>query len=273
MENVASRTSRTVLLMIFCVVVLFLIFPIFLIVPMSFSNNDFLNFPPQNVGLRWYQTYLNDSGWISATLLSFKIAAFSSLVSVVVGTMAVLALTRTIKRGRAAASYFITAPIIIPHIFIALGIFILAVRMGFTDSEVALIGAHSMIAMPFVYLIVGSAIRQIDENLERAARILGAGPVKAFFTATFPSLLPAIVAAAVFAFFVSFDELIIAEFLLSAKQTLPMRIWADLHLEFSPTVAAVASILIVVTTIAMGIAEKLRRKAAQLNQVSSQNKE
>ncbi|MCF3596257.1 ABC transporter permease [Rhodobacteraceae bacterium LMO-12] len=253
-------------MVIFCLVVLFLIFPIFLIVPMSLSNNDFLNFPPENIGLRWYRAYMNDSAWVAATLLSFKIAIFSSLVSVVVGTMAVLALTRSVQRGKVVVSYFITAPIIIPHIFIALGIFILAVRMGFTDSEVALVGAHSMIAMPFVYLIVGSAIRQIDENLERAARTLGAGPVKAFFTATFPSLLPSIVAAAVFAFFVSFDELIIAEFLLSAKQTLPMRIWADLHLEFSPTVAAVASILIVVTTIAMTLAEKLRRRAAQLNQ-------
>jgi putative spermidine/putrescine transport system permease protein len=266
MENVASKMSRIVLGLIFCVVVLFLVFPIFLIVPMSFSNNDFLNFPPNNIGTRWYQTYLNDPAWISATILSFKVAIFTSLVSVVVGTMAVLALTRSIRRGRAAATYFITAPIIIPHIFIALGIFILAVRMGFTDSEIVLIGAHSMIAMPFVYLIVGSAVRQIDENLERAARVLGAGPVKAFFTATFPSLLPAIVAAAVFAFFVSFDELIIAEFLLSAKQTLPMRIWADLNLEFSPTVAAVASILILVTTIAMSLAEKLRRRAAKLQQ-------
>lgn len=254
--------SRFILPGYFAATVIFLTFPIFLVVPMSFSGNDFLTFPPENISLRWYIDYINDPGWTRATVLSFKIALLSSLVSVIVGTMAVVAMERRLSRARAAMGYLISSPIIIPHIFIALGVFILSIRFGFTDSEIALVGAHSMIAMPFVVLIVGASMRQIDETFERAARVLGAGPVRAFFTATFPSLMPAVAAAAVFAFFVSFDELIIAQFLLSEKETLPMRIWADLQLEFSPTVSAVAALLIAVTTAAMTGAELLRRRAA-----------
>ncbi|SLN75691.1 ABC transporter permease [Oceanibacterium hippocampi] len=262
MDMQRTGFSRFALSAYFWGVIAFLAFPIFVIIPISFSNSQFLRFPPQDLGIRWYETYFNDAVWVSATILSFKVALLASLVATIVGTMAVISLDRGAARTRQMLTYLITAPIIIPHIFIALGVFILAIRFGFADSEIALAGAHATIAMPFVVLIVGAAMRQMDPTIERAARVLGAGPVRAFFSATFPSLLPAIVAAGVFAFFVSFDELIIAQFMLSGKETLPMRIWADLKLEVSPTVAAVSSLLIVVTTIAMVGAELLRRRAA-----------
>lgn len=245
----------------YVIIIAFLTFPIFLVVPMSFSGNDFLTFPPENLSLRWYLHYFNDPAWMRATILSFKVAFLASIASVIVGTMAVIAMERRLGSSRIVVGYLISSPIIIPHIFIALGVFILSIRYGFTDSEIALVGAHAMIAMPFVVLIVGASMRQVDETFERAARVLGAGPVRAFFTATFPSLVPAVAAATVFAFFVSFDELIIAQFLLSGKETLPMKIWADLQLEFSPTVSAVAALLIVVTTVSMTGAEMLRRRA------------
>lgn len=246
----------------FWLIVAYLMFPIFIVLPISFSNSEFLEFPPSSLGIRWYEAYVENPVWIEATLLSLRVAVLASLVATLVGTMAVIFLERRAFRLKALLVNTITAPIIIPHIFIALGVFILAVRLGFDDSSLALVGAHATIALPFVVLIVGAAARQLDPTIERAARVLGAGPVRAFLAASFPSLLPAIVAAAVFSFFVSFDELIIADFLLSSRETLPMRIWADLRLEVSPTVAAVSSILIVVTTIAMVGAEVLRRRDA-----------
>ena len=255
--------SRVLVAVWFWAVILFLIFPIFVIIPVSFGESQFLRFPPGQWGLRWYRAYFSDPVWLEATILSLKIATLASILATIAGTMAVLALERHLRAARGLLTLVITSPIIIPHIFIALGVFIFAVRFGFTNSEIALVGAHAMVAMPFVVLIVGASLRQIDPTIERAARVLGAGPVRAFFTATFPSLLPAVIAAAVFSFFVSFDELIIAQFLLSGKETLPMRIWADLQLDISPTVAAVASLLIVLTTLAMGLAEILRRRAAQ----------
>ena len=130
---------------------------------------------------------------------------------------------------------------------------------------VTLAGAHATIAIPFVVLIVGAAHRQLDPTFEKAARVLGAGPVRAFFSAAFPSLLPGIIAAFVFSFFVSFDELIISEFMMSEQETLPMRIWADLRLELRPTIAAVSSLLIVVTTLGMGLAEIFRRRSVSIS--------
>ncbi|MCE8009562.1 MAG: ABC transporter permease [Aestuariivita sp.] len=260
-------TARRLGALYFGVVVFYLIFPILIILPISFSNNDFLRFPPSNFGLRWYRDYLSDPVWIDATILSFQVAALVAVIATVTGTLAVLALARGRPRFGRAISGFIALPIVIPHIFIALGVFIFAVRFGWEDNMFVLAGAHSAIALPFVVLIVGASHRQLDPALEQAARVLGAGPVRAFFSAAFPSLLPAIVAGAVFAFFVSFDELIIAQFLMSRNETLPMRIWADLRLELRPTLAAVASLLIVVTTLALAGAELLRRRAqAKLDQ-------
>ncbi|GAB5470859.1 MAG: ABC transporter permease [Rhodospirillales bacterium] len=262
MRRKGEKLSALALGGYFWLIVAYLMFPIFIVIPISFSSGQFLQFPPEELGLRWYRSYFDDEIWVSATLLSLRVALLASLLATVTGTMAVLFLERRAFRLKALVVTTITAPIIIPHIFIALGVFILAVRVGFEDSALALAGAHATIALPFVVLIVGAAARQLDPTIERAARVLGAGPFRAFRAATLPSLLPAIVAASVFSFFVSFDELIIAEFLLSGQETLPMRIWADLRLEVSPTVAAVSSLLVVVTSLAMAGAEILRRRSA-----------
>ncbi len=257
-----ERISGLTLASYFWLIVAYLMFPIFIVIPISFSNSEFLEFPPKTLGLRWYEAYFSNPVWVEATLLSLKVALLASALATLVGTMAVVFLERRAFRLKGLLVTTITAPIIIPHIFIALGVFILAARLGFDDSSLALAGAHATIALPFVVLIVGAAARQLDPTIERAARVLGAGPLRAFWAGSLPSLLPAIVAAAVFSFFVSFDELIIAEFLMSSRETLPMRIWADLRLEVSPTVAAVSAILIVATTVAMVGAEILRRRSA-----------
>lgn len=265
MNKKPFNLSKLILTGYFFVVILYLVFPIFIVIPISFSNNPFLRFPPSNLGVFWYEIYFSDSGWVEATLLSLKVALLACAISTVVGTMAVLVLERKALRSKNLLTYFITSPIIVPHIFISLGMFIFAIRLGIEDNAITLAFAHATIAFPFVVLIVGASHRQLDPTFERAARVLGAGPVRAFFSAAFPSLLPGIVAAAVFSFFVSFDELIIAEFMMSGQQTLPMRIWADLKLEMRPTIAAVSSILIVASIIGMGAAEILRRRSVNMS--------
>lgn len=262
METSRKSPATVALSVYFWVVIAFLMFPIFIVVPISFGDNEFLRFPPEVLSLRWYHAYVNDPVWMSATFVSLRVALASSVLATVTGLLAVLGLERGGFRRRAEMTYFVMSPVILPHIFIALGVFIVAISIGVDDSELVLVGAHTTISIPFVVLIVGGALRQVDQTVERAARVLGARPFRAFMAATFPSILPALAASLVFTFFVSFDELIIAEFVLSSKETLPMRIWADLRLDVSPTVAAVASILIVVTTIAMVGAETLRRRAA-----------
>lgn len=261
MHNKFSSLSKKFLAAYFWLMVAYLLLPIFIVVPMSFTTSDFLQFPPADWGLRWYREYVSDPGWVAATLLSVKVAIIASLVATFTGTLAVVALDRKAFAFKSSILHFMSAPLIIPHIFLAVGVFVLAVRMGATNNEYVLAGAHAAITIPFVVLIVGAAIKRVDANIERAARILGAGPIRAFRSATLPSILPAIVAAALLSFFVSFDELIIAEFLLAGKETLPMRIWADVRLEVRPTVAAVSSILIVVTSFAIVLAEVFRHRA------------
>ncbi|MFC4667239.1 ABC transporter permease [Seohaeicola nanhaiensis] len=241
----------------------FLLFPVVIVIPIAFGQSEFLRFPPEDPGLRWFREYFNNPVWVSATLVSLRVALAAASIATIAGLLAALGIDRSSERLRGPMTLAATLPILIPHIFVALGVFISAIRLGLTDSEIALSFAHAAVAQPFVVLMTGAALRQIDPTFERAARVLGAGPFRAFMAATFPSLLPAVVAAWIFAFFVSFDELIIAQFLMKGSETLPMRIWADLRLDISPTVAAVSAILIVVTAVALGGAELLRRRASR----------
>lgn len=258
----STNPYKVLLATYFLLVVAYLLLPIFIVVPMSFSAGDFLRFPPDSWSLRWYGEYINDPGWIKATFLSIKVALIASTVATFSGTLAVVALERRPLPGKSALLHFVSSPLVIPHIFLAVGIFVLAVRLGLVNNEYVLAGAHAAITIPFVVLIVGAALKRVDEHLERAARILGAGPVRAFLAATLPSIFPAIAAGAMLSFFVSFDELIIAQFLLSGKETLPMRFWADVRLELRPTIAAVSSVLIVVTSLAIVAVEVLRQRSA-----------
>lgn len=245
----------------FIVIVVFLFFPILIVLPLSFSDSQFLTFPPPEFGVRWYRAYLQDPIWIEATLRSLRVGFSAACLATLSGTLGVLWLTRTRTRAKVAVNALFLAPAIIPNIVIALGVFVLAIRTGLNDTEFVLVLAHAMLAIPFVVLIVGAAIRQIDPNLERAARVMGAGPIQAFRHATLPGLTPAIAAAWIFAFFISFDELVIALFLSGGQMTLPVRIWSDLRFEINPTIAAVASLFVVFTTLGMTAAELLRRRS------------
>lgn len=255
-----NRLLPTVL---FALGVLFLFFPILIVAPMSFSGDRFLGFPPKSWGLIWYEAYFSDPVWLAATWRSLRVAAVSALIATLAGTAAVVGLSRFSSRWRAGFTGLMLAPAIVPNVIVALGIFMLALRFGSTDSEVTLIFAHAAVGLPFVVMIVGAAYRQTDPTLEKAARVFGAGPLRAFWTATVPPLVPAIAAAFIFAFFVSFDELVIALFLMGGSETLPVRIWNDLRFEINPTIAAISTFFVIVTALAMGLAEFLRARATR----------
>ena len=249
--------------LLFALGVLFLFFPILIVAPMSFSGDRFLGFPPKSWGVLWYQTYFSDPVWLAATWRSLRIAALAGLIATLAGTASVVGLARLSKHWRAGITGLLLAPAIVPNVIVALGVFMLALRLGSTDSETTLVFAHAAIGLPFVVMIVGAAYRQTDPMLENAARVFGAGPLRAFWTATVPPLTPAIIAAFIFAFFISFDELVIALFLMGGSETLPVRIWNDLRFEINPTIAAISTFFVVITTLAMGLAEFLRTRATR----------
>ena len=187
----------------FWTAVAFLILPLFIVVPMSLSNAEFLRFPPADFGFRWYMTYLLDPQWMDATLLSVRVAVLSCLLATALGTITALGLERGLPQVRGPLLTFIGSPVVIPHIFMALGIFVLALRFNVLGNEAVLIGAHATMGLPFVVLIVLAQVQQLDVAIERAARIHGASPTRTFFSVTLPALRPSIISGAIIAFFIS----------------------------------------------------------------------
>lgn len=265
MKMLTKTPGSLLMTLFFILTILFLFFPVMVILPMSFSAGETLQFPPKSWGLRWYREYFSDDLWRSSTFRSLRIALMASILSTAAGTLAAVGLDRTRRSVRPVLTGLFLAPAIIPNVIIALGVFIMAVWTGLTSSEPLLVMVHAMLGLPFVLMIVGAALRQQDPTLENAARVFGAGPVQAFVTATLPPLTPAIISSLIFAFFISFDELIFALFVMGGKVTLPVRIWSDLQHFINPTIASVSTIFIIATTLAMTTAEILRRRSANRN--------
>lgn len=262
-----SKTRQTLgdrlLTVYFWLAIIYVLLPIVIVIPVSLTTGDFLRFPPSNWGWRWYGEYIRNQEWLDATVLSLKVAFIASAVAMIAGTLAAVGLDRTEFTGKTVLLQVVNAPLVIPHIFLAVGVFVLAVRIRLVGNEYLLAATYSALTIPFVILIVGSALKKVNKRLEQAARILGAGPIRAFHASTLPSILPAVIAGGMLSFFISFDELIVAQFLLGGKETLPMRFWADVQLEVRPTIAAISSILIVVTALGIGTIETLRKRGEQ----------
>lgn len=255
--------ARILLSIYFAVVVVYLLFPLLIVIPISFVDSRFLQFPPESYSLRWYRNFFNDADFLNATVLSFLVGIPSTLIATTLGTLAALGLTRTSFFGKGAVFALMISPLIVPVIIVALALYIFFARIDLIGSPFGLILAHSILALPFSVLIVSATLEHFDVTLERAARVHGAGPIRTFWHVTFPAIRPAVFASAIFGFFISFDELIIALFVMGSQKTLPVRIWQDLRFEIDPTVAAVASLLIALTAIGIGLGALLQMRAAR----------
>lgn len=255
--------TRALLSIYFALVALYLLFPLLVVVPISFVDSRFIQFPPEAFSLRWYRNYFDDPDFLDATVFSFLIGIPATLIATTLGTLAALGLTRTRFFGKGVIYALSISPIIVPVIIVSLALYIFFARLDLIGSAFGLILAHSILAMPFSVLIVSATLEHFDITLERAARVLGAGPVRTFWHVTFPSIRPAVFASAIFGFFISFDELVIALFVMGRRQTLPVRIWQDLRFEIDPTVAAVASLLIALTAVGIGFGALFQMRATR----------
>ena len=225
--------------------IVFLLLPTLLIVPMSFSDGSFLSFPPQAWSTRWYQNYWASIEWTSATWVSVKVAVLTSLIATPLGTAAAYGLRMSGGRFANAIFLALAAPLVVPVIFIAIGVFFLYARLNLLYSVTGLVIAHSTLALPFVVALVASALKSFDENLEKAARSLGAPRWRAFFSVTFPQIRFSVVSAALLAFLTSFDEVIIALLISGgSKETLTRKMFTTLRDQIDPTIAAISTVLI-----------------------------
>ena len=254
-------TMSTFLIRAYTAVMLALLtFPIFLVIPMSFSATRYLQFPPEEYSLRWYQFLWESAAWQEAALRSLGISAAATLIALPIGTLAALGVSRSSGATGRIVTMLSLGPQIVPAVIVALGALLVSAGLGLYGNPLALVLVHACLGIPFVLLVVTPVLREGSEQYMRAARSLGAGFWRAVFTVVLPQIMPALFASAVFVFFISFDELVIALFLMGGTETLPMRIWSDLRNELTPAVAAVSTILILVTLAAIIPAEIYRNK-------------
>lgn len=245
-----THRNRLWLYVTAAIIMLLLVIPTFIVMPMSFSDSQYLEFPPENWSTRWYEVYFGSSKWMRATVTSLQIGFFTMLVATPIGTMAAYALFVSGHRAARALFAFLITPMIVPVILIAIGAFYAFGRVGLNNSITGLVLAHTVLASPLVMIVITSALRNYDLNQERVARSLGATRTKAFFVITLPQIKFSVVTAALLSFLTSFDEVIIAIFVSGGTNaTLTKHMFAALRDYIDPTIAAISTIMILISTV------------------------
>jgi len=241
--------------------VLFL--PILVIAGSSFTASTYIAFPPQGWTLSWYRQVFGDSAWLDAAALSVKAASLSAVCAAIVGTVTALCLVRGRFPGRQAIYLLIIAPMIVPTIVMAVGVYFLYIELRLLGSIWSFVFAYTVQSVPIVVLVVSSALRRVNISLERSATILGASPVRAFFSVTMPAIWPSVAAAALFSFIHAFDDVIVAQFIAGTTvATLPKKMWVSLVYSIDPTISVVSTVFVAVS-IAMLAAILLMQNAAR----------
>jgi putative spermidine/putrescine transport system permease protein len=242
--------------------VFYLLAPTLVIVPMSFTEAKILSFPPQGFSFEWYAKMVTDRQWSAGIIHSLQVATLTAVLATVLGTLAALGLSRGRFPGRSLVNGLALSPLIVPVVVIAIGMFGLFVQWRLTSSLLGLVLAHTALALPFVIVAVTTSLRTMDRNLELAAANLGADPRRSFAHITFPIILPGVLTGAIFAFITSWDEVVVAIFMTSARfRTLPVEMWEQVRQAVDPTVAAVSTTLLVVTTVLLLLLVVVRRQA------------
>ena len=251
------RLKSRLWLYIFSFITLFLlIVPSLVVIPMSFSASQYLEFPPQEWSLRWYENYFfswkvengfND--WMAATWTSIKVAVLTIFVAVPIGTMAAYGLVNSSSRTSKILFPIFISPMMVPIILVAIGLFYFFVQFKLVGSVLGLVIGHSLVALPLVLIIVFSALKNYDMNQEKVARSLGAGRFRAFREITLPQIKFSIISASLIAFLTSFDEIIISLFVAGGdNSTITRSMFLALRDQIDPTIAAISTILIIISS-------------------------
>lgn len=237
----------------------FLLFPSLIIIPMSFGGRDAFRFPPRTISLELYRNLINDPAWIQSATQSLWVASICTIVSLLLGTAAALGLSRRDFIGRRPLESVFLSPMFVPGVIVGLALYLYFAQLSLTGTTISLVIAHILVASPFVVLTVSSGIRNINQDLEVASTVMGASPIYTLRRVTIPLLLASIVVGGLFAFLISFDEIVITHFLANTRiQTLPVKMYNDVQWLVSPILAAVSTLLILASVIVCVVAAKLQ---------------
>lgn len=253
-------------------VFIFLIGPIFVIIPLSFNaepyftfTKEMLAFDPEGYSLRWYADFFSSSRWLNAIKNSFIIAIASTIVATTLGTIAALGLSSRYMPYRNAVMGMLISPMIVPLIISAAGMFFFYSRINLAQTYPGVILAHAALGVPFVVITVTATLAGFDHSLTRAAANLGSQPVNTFMKVILPLVTPGVISGALFAFITSFDEVVIVLFLAGPEQrTIPLQMWSGIREQISPTILAVASLLVLISIVLLTVLELLRRRNERL---------
>ncbi|MCB2110198.1 MAG: ABC transporter permease [Defluviimonas sp.] len=265
----------------------FLIAPVVVVIPLSFNAENFFTFTPkmlaldpEGYSLKHYQDFFTNPDWTRPLKNSFTIAPLATILSVSLGTLAAIGLSQSHVPGRRAIMAILISPMIVPLIISATGMFFFYAKLGnWMEAHLGLskdflgyvkvVLAHAVLGIPFVIITVTATLVGFDRSLTRAAANMGAGPVRTFFKVQMPLILPGVISGALFAFITSFDEVVVVLFVGSASQkTLPWQMFTGLREQISPTILAVATVLVAFSIALLTTVELLRRRSERLRGMS-----
>ena len=263
----------------FCgLVFFFLIAPLFVILPLSFNAEQYIHFSskmlaldPEGFSLRWYEDmiYGTKNPWGLATKNSLVIAFFATIGSTVLGTVAALGLSSRHMPYKAAFMALLISPMIVPLIISGTAIFFFMAKVGLAATHTGIVLSHIILGTPFVVITVTATLSGFDHSVTRAASSLGSDPVNTFMKITLPLILPGVISGGLFAFVTSFDEVVVVLFLAGLENTtIPIQMWTGLREQLSPTILAVATCLIILSTLILVTAELLRRRSERLRGIN-----
>ncbi|MBP5856819.1 ABC transporter permease [Marivibrio halodurans] len=262
---------------IFCTLVfIFLIGPLLVIIPLSFNAEPYftfspkmLAFDPEGYSLRWYADFFNSDRWMGSIYNSFFIAICATLVSTVLGTVAALGLSSRYMPYRSVVMGLLISPMIVPLIISAAAMFFFYSKINLVQTYIGVILAHAALGTPFVVITVTSTLMGFDHSLTRAAANLGAPPIRTFFKVILPLVTPGVISGALFAFITSFDEIVVVLFISGPEQrTAPIQMWSGIREQISPTILAVATLLVCLSIVLLTTLELLRRRNERLRGLS-----
>lgn len=254
------------------VIFFFLIAPILVVMPLSFNAQDFFTFTPamlaldpEGFSLKHYHDFLTNPDWQQPLRNSIRIAPAATLISVSLGTLAAIGLSDTHVPFRRTIMAILISPMIVPLIISAAGMYFFYSRIGLQGTYFGVVLAHAALGIPFVIITVTATLVGFDRSLTRASASLGAGPIRTFFKVQMPLILPGVISGGLFAFITSFDEVVVVIFVGSAaQQTLPWQMFTGLREQISPTILAVATILVMLSVALLITVELLRRRSERL---------
>lgn len=247
-----------------CLVYLFMLAPSLIVIPVSFGSKYELKFPPTQYSLDLYRIFFSTDAWTQPLLLSMQVAVATTIVSTVLAVPAAYGLVRFDFRGKSALMVLLMSPIVIPSVVFALGLYLYFSAFRLTGTILGLVIAHTMFVLPYTLIIMSAGIKKLDPNLEFGAMLMGAGRLRMLLTVVLPQLYPSIGGAALFAFLISFDEVVISWFLAGpTTTTLSVKMFSAIQWEISPVIAAVSTLLTAVSLVVCLVNVALQKREAQ----------